>query len=177
MYGQSGSSPKVCLFDPEVPKAGSAPGPPGPWHPPTLADRVSVMATMYSHAASCASGDNTLPATLVAVREVVSPAAAAATLAGPAPEVPADDRFVFVLSDANLGRYGTDPKELASALTSDPRVHGYVLFIAEPSAADWLAKELPLGRGVVCMETSQLPMRFRELFAQAAAKNATAADL
>jgi len=39
------------------------------------------------------------------------------------------------------------------------------------------SKELPLGRGVVCMETSQLPMRFRELFAQAAAKNATAADL
>jgi hypothetical protein len=115
----------------------------------------------------------------LAVREVVTPAAAPAgtPLGGPPLEVPADDRFVFVLSDANLGRYGTDPKELAAALTVDPRVHGYILFIGEPSAADWLAKELPLGRGVVCMETAALPMRFRELFAQAAAKNASSGDL
>jgi hypothetical protein len=126
------------------------------------------------------SGDNTLPATLLAVREVVCPAGraadAAAALGGGlgAAEVPADDRLVFVMSDANLGRYGTDPKELARALTGDPRVHGYCLFLAEPSAADWLAKEMPLGRGVVCMDTAALPGCLKDMFARAAATAAQA---
>ncbi len=62
---------------------------------------------------SCSTGDNTLPATALAVKEVVSPRGLAGSwsaLPGMAPVAPADDYFVFVFSDANLGRYGTDPK-------------------------------------------------------------------
>ena len=83
--------------------------------------------------------------------------------------------FCHLFSDANLGRYGTDPKELASVLTGDARVHGYAMFLAEPSAAEWLAKELPLGRGLVCLETRQLPNSFKDMFAQAASANAAVA--
>jgi hypothetical protein len=81
---------------------------------------------------------------------------------------------VSCVSDANLGRYGVDPKELAAALTADARVHGYLMFLAEPSAAEWLSKELPLGRGVVCMDTNKLPAAFKDMFTQAAAANARA---
>ena len=81
-----------------------------------------------------------------------------------------------ITSDANLGRYGTDPKELAAALTRDARVHGFAMFVAEPSAAEWLARELPLGRGVVCLETRQLPVSFKDMFANAASANAVASS-
>lgn len=40
---------------------------------PTAPERALVVQYMYSHSLSCASGDNTLPATLAAVKEVVSP--------------------------------------------------------------------------------------------------------
>ena len=52
---------------------------------------------------------------------------------------PADDHLVFLLSDANLGRYGITPQAISGALQSDPSVTGHAIFVAEPSAADWLA--------------------------------------
>ena len=143
MYGQSGSSASVRLWDPEVaPKDGTAAGKskpyvplaqlrlslsssssstaslpsslpqpaveaastaPGVFRTPSLAERVAVVEAMYQHAASCASGDNTLPATVLAVQEVVSPRSVRGQwsgIVGKDPEVPADDYFVFVL------RYG-----------------------------------------------------------------------
>jgi hypothetical protein len=41
----------------------------------------------------------------------------------------ADEYFVVVLSDANLGQYGITPEALARALTADPRVRASLLFI------------------------------------------------
>lgn len=181
LYGQSGSSACVLLWDPEVavaapaaPDAPAAAG--GVFRPPAPVECAAVIAAMYSHAQSCASGDNTVPATLAAVREVVTPSHAQggwAVLPGQRAQAPADDYFVFVVSDANLGRYGTDPKELAHALTADPRVHGYVVFLAEPSASEWLCKELPLGRGLSCMDTEKLPNLFKDMFATAAASSSS----
>lgn len=60
-------------------------------------------------------------------------------------------------------------QELAAALTSDPRVHGYIMFIAEASAAEWMCRELPLGRGSVCLDTDKLPNAFKDMFSTAAA--------
>jgi hypothetical protein len=44
--------------------------------------------------------------------------------------VPADDYFVFLISDANLAAYGVSSAMVADALLSDPRVRSYVVFIA-----------------------------------------------
>jgi hypothetical protein len=44
--------------------------------------------------------------------------------------VPADDYFVFLISDANLAAYGVSSAMVADALLSDPRVRSYVIFIA-----------------------------------------------
>lgn len=43
----------------------------------------------------------------------------------------ADERLVFVISDANVGRYDITPESLGSILTRDPRVSAYIVFIAE----------------------------------------------
>merc|ERR1711975_186525 len=50
--------------------------------------RLEVVRNMYAHAGGCMSGDSTLAATLRAIREVS--------------REDADDRLVFVVSDANL---------------------------------------------------------------------------
>ena len=57
----------------------------------------------------------------------------------------ADDYFLFLLSDANLGRYDVSPQEMGKVLRSEERVNAYAIFIAEPLAADWLKSELPFG--------------------------------
>jgi hypothetical protein len=44
-------------------------------------------------------------------------------------EQPADDYFVFMLSDAMLEQYNVSPQNLADALLSDPRVNSYCIFI------------------------------------------------
>jgi len=92
--------------------------------------RARVIEQMYIHARSAGSGDRSLQASIAATKLVA--------------EEIADDHLVFLLSDANLGRYNISPSSLASALQSDPSVTGHAIFIAEPSAADWLAAECHL---------------------------------
>lgn len=56
-----------------------------------LAHSAAVTCTgRYAHSRSCPSGDNSLEAAKLAVKEVVAEEG--------------DDYFVFLLSDANLGR-------------------------------------------------------------------------
>ena len=43
---------------------------------------------------------------------------------------PADEYFVFILSDADIKRYEVTPEALGRVLTMNPRVHAYALFIA-----------------------------------------------
>lgn len=58
--------------------------------PPTnRAERLAVITTMIDHASSCASGDNTLAASVRAVKHVF--------------QQEADDYFVFVISDGKCG--------------------------------------------------------------------------
>ena len=75
---------------------------------------MSVQA-LHAHSQFCLSGDNTLEATKHAVETIV--------------KQQADERFVVVLSDANLERYGIPPRKLAEILTMNDDVNAYVIFI------------------------------------------------
>lgn len=44
--------------------------------------------------------------------------------------IDADDRFLFVISDANLRRYGISPRTLGNVLISKDSVHASAIFIA-----------------------------------------------
>ena len=141
MVGHSGSGPRT-----ELVRFGE---------PPRTPREVEALArTMRQHASGCASGDSTLETAALAVAEVL--------------KADADDYFVFVLSDANLGRYDVQPDELGARLRGDERVNGYAIFIAEPGAAMWMKKELPFGHGFVCLEVDKLPATFKDIFAHAA---------
>merc|ERR1711934_355287 len=97
------------------------------------------------------SGDCTLEAAYLSTKSVA--------------EVEADDYFVFLVSDANLRRYGIQPPELAKALTQDPKVHAHAFFIASlGDEALLLAKEMPLGIAHVCLDPARLPATFKQIF-------------
>ena len=122
--------------------------------PPTnRGERLAVVQTMVDHAARCRSGDNTLAAGARAVKHVRSEEA--------------DDFFVFLISDANLEGYGVSPETLAHALTSDPKVNAFVLFIAEPQVAAEIQKRMPSGRAHVVLENEGMPLLFKDIFTRA----------
>ena len=74
--------------------------------PPVNAkERLQVLLRMQAHSEYCSSGDKTVKALQCAVREVV--------------REPADDYFVFLVSDANLRRYNVNPDALARLMTYD----------------------------------------------------------
>lgn len=70
---------------------------------------------MHAHSQFCMSGDHTLEATADAVTALA--------------KEDCDEAIVVMLSDANLSRYAIPAKKLASALTSDPKVDAYAIFI------------------------------------------------
>lgn len=78
--------------------------------PTTIQDKIAVIEKMYWHASNCGSGDTTLAAAYHAMLEVV--------------KEPADDYFVFLLSDANFDRYSIGPESLAGILLDDPNYGG-----------------------------------------------------
>jgi hypothetical protein len=69
--------------------------------PTTLKEEFQVMERMVAHSQFCSSGDNTLEGTEVAIKDVASREG--------------DEHFVFVVSDANLARYGINPKQFAKS--------------------------------------------------------------
>ena len=73
------------------------------------------MKQMHAHAQYCWSGDHTLEGTDLAIKRITAEEA--------------DDYFVVVLSDANLERYGIPAEAFGKALTSDPRVNAFAIFI------------------------------------------------
>ena len=70
---------------------------------------------MKTHSQMCNSGDSTLDVMANSV-EVVG-------------KEDADEHFVILLSDAEFSRYGIDPTEFADAMTSDPKVNAFIIFI------------------------------------------------
>ena len=65
----------------------------------------------------CSSGDYTIEALAAAVREMKAEADVF------------DERFVVLLSDANLDRYGIRPAEMRRALLLDESVNAFVILI------------------------------------------------
>ena len=80
-------------------------------------ERLDVMRIMHLHSQFCSSGDNTLEATDEAIK----------TLTKQVDEY--DESYVIMLSDANLERYGIQPKELTRILNSENDVKAFAIFI------------------------------------------------
>ena len=116
-------------------------------------ERLAVVQGMVQHAAECSSGDNTLAAGSRAVRDIRSEEA--------------DDYFVFLISDANLEGYGVSAENLALALTSDPVVNAYAVFIAEPEVAKEMTERMPSGRAHLVLENDGMPMLLKDIFSRA----------
>jgi hypothetical protein len=113
-------------------------------------ERLQLLLKMKAHTQYCQSGDNTLNATKAAVAEVLTH--------------DADERFVFVLSDANLARYGIEPTALSAALCSSAQVESHALFISSlQNEAEQIKRALPAGRGHICLEASSVPRTFKEV--------------
>ncbi|XP_059052100.1 von Willebrand factor A domain-containing protein 8 [Achroia grisella] len=122
--------------------------------------RLQIIRTMHAHSQFCWTGDNTLPATKHAI----------STLANE----DADEAIVLVLSDANLRRYGIQPQELGTILTSDSRVHAHVIFIGSlGNEAATMLRDLPAGRGHVCMDVASLPHIMQQIFASSLLQDST----
>ncbi|RLN94302.1 hypothetical protein BBJ28_00003843 [Nothophytophthora sp. Chile5] len=116
--------------------------------------RLQVLQKMVAHTQYCRSGDHTVEAVERGVRRV-------AALEG-------DGRFVFVVSDANLERYGIRPRHLGRKLLAEPGVQAHALFIASfADEAERIRRDLPVGRGHVCLDTAELPRMFKQIFTAA----------
>ncbi|XP_052461499.1 von Willebrand factor A domain-containing protein 8 [Carassius gibelio] len=114
-------------------------------------ERLKVLKTMHAHSQFCMSGDYTLEGTEHAVKELA--------------REEADEHFVIVLSDANLERYGISPDRFARALTSNPQVNAFAIFIGSlGDQADRLQRTLPAGRSFVAMDTKQIPQILQQIF-------------
>ncbi|KAG0722072.1 von Willebrand factor A domain-containing protein 8 [Chionoecetes opilio] len=144
IYGHSGEECAVPLVESD-----SVPG--------NNKERLDVLKTMQAHAQFCLSGDHTLEAAMSAVKQVASEEA--------------DERFVILLSDANLERYGIRPSELAKALTAESSVNTYAIFIGSlGDQADRLTKALPAGHSFVCLDLKKIPQILQQIFTSAMIK-------
>ena len=77
----------------------------------------------------------------------------------------ADERYVFVISDADLARYGLAPQEWSRILMAQPSVGAYAVLIASNEAeADAIQAGLAPGRGHVCTDTEMLAATFERIF-------------
>ena len=120
-------------------------------------ERLDVLKTMQAHSQFCLSGDHTLEAAMSAVKQVAAEEA--------------DERFVILLSDANLERYGIRPSELAKALTAESSVNTYAIFIGSlGDQADRLTKSLPAGHSFVCLDLKKIPQILQQIFTSAMLK-------
>lgn len=140
LVGHSGDGPCTPLVEYGAP-------------PPDAKARLQVLQRMAAHTQYCQSGDTTLEAARAAVAEVAAH--------------DADERFVFVLSDANLARYGIEPAELRDALLSSPAsasVEAHALFLSSVrDEAEQIRRALPAGRGHICLQPRDVPRTFKEI--------------
>eukprot|EP01088_Endostelium_zonatum_P016504 TRINITY_DN4486_c0_g1_i1.p1 TRINITY_DN4486_c0_g1~~TRINITY_DN4486_c0_g1_i1.p1 ORF type:complete len:294 (-),score=63.46 TRINITY_DN4486_c0_g1_i1:29-910(-) len=135
--GHSGDGPDTVLIEFGKP-------------PRTVGEKLKVVSSMRRLAEYSSSGDYTLESIGKGIEAVK--------------REEGTRYFVFVLSDANLGRYGIEVSEIRNAMNGgvngseakDVEVH--VLFIASRGGeAEQLKEGLPPGRGHVCLEVEQLP--------------------
>lgn len=138
IVGHSGDSPEIPLVD-----YGKS--------PQNRKERLKILKKMIAHSEYCGNGDSTVEAIQMAVQEVV--------------KEPADEYFVFALSDANLRRYGIRPEQLTEAMLSNPQVNTFAIFLASfEDEAEKIQSNLPVGRSFVCLDPTILPSLFKQMF-------------
>lgn len=131
IWGHSGDADDIKLVDANSP-------------PQNEMERLKVVQEMLSTTQFTGSGDNTLPATRKAIQDIS--------------EEDADDYVVVVLSDANLRRYGINPKDFGKILSSDPKVTAVAIFIGTlENEANLLMSELPPGKSYIAMTGADIP--------------------
>lgn len=143
IVGHSGDSPCIQLVDWGV-------------APSNEMERLKVLLSMLAHSQYCSSGDFTLEALGNAIDHV--------SHLGGGGDI--DEGTVICLSDANLARYGIDPRQLGKIIEAGSQrgVKAYMIFIASfGQEADDIRKYLPVGRSYMCMETSDLPRVVRDI--------------
>ncbi|SCU65074.1 AAA domain (dynein-related subfamily)/von Willebrand factor type A domain containing protein, putative [Trypanosoma equiperdum] len=120
--------------------------------PPTnQKERAEVCQRMVAHAQYCWSGDNTVQAMRQSIELVTAEKGEA--------------YLVFVISDANLSRYGIEPGELGEIMESNQEVQMFCIFIATlGEQALNLREKLPSGHGFECMDTQALPHILKQIF-------------
>lgn len=120
-------------------------------------ERMIVLQEMIAHSQFCESGDFTLAAMGKAIADVSSHSQSSPN---------DEDCIVIGVSDANLARYGIKPRELGRVLEAGEENHvkAFCIFIASfGEEAEEIKRSLPMGRGHVCMQTSDLPKIVREI--------------
>lgn len=126
-------------------------------YPRNEAERFEIMKQMHNHATFCLSGDTTLPAINEAIKHVAS-------------QDNADDRFVIILSDANLAQYNILTHQISKALYSDDRVNAYIVFIGGlGDQSDGFVKGVG-EKAFRCESTSSLVRIFKKILAEAVEK-------
>ena len=82
--------------------------------------------------------------------------------------VEADEHFVFVVSDADLERYGITPDRWDKILTKDSRCHAYALLISQnESEGERILAGIAPGHAYVCEQTDALASTFMAIFKHA----------
>jgi len=124
-------------------------------HPPSSAkDKLALIEQIRTHAQYCQSGDATLEATRRAISDCMS--------------VEADEHFVFVVSDADLERYGITPSAWNTLLIAEPKCHSYAILISQnESEGERIIAGIAPGRAYVCEKTEELASTFMAIFKHA----------
>jgi len=130
-------------------------------------DRLQILQTMLAHSQYCTSGDFTLEATRKAIDDVSDKVGYTRSSGHDNDDADGGENgTVICLSDANLARYGIDPRQLGRIIESGRTkgVKAYVVFIATfGEEAEAITRALPPGSGYICMETNELPKAVREI--------------
>ncbi|CAE7221629.1 Vwa8 [Symbiodinium sp. CCMP2592] len=123
------------------------------WGRPPFSDRerLEICKSMEAHAQFCYPGDHTLEATARAIAELGRQSA--------------DERFLLVVSDADLQRYNIDIRRWNQILHQDPTIKAYVILISNNvDEAERIKSTLAPGRAHICAETASLAVTFKQIF-------------
>eukprot|EP00439_Symbiodinium_sp_Y106_P066358 s1106_g10.t2 len=119
--------------------------------PRTDRERLEICKSMEAHAQFCYPGDHTLEATARAIAELGRQSA--------------DERFLLVVSDADLQRYNIDIRRWNQILHQDPTIKAYVILISNNvDEAERIKSTLAPGRAHICAETASLAVTFKQIF-------------
>jgi hypothetical protein len=123
--------------------------------PPSGAtEKLRLIDGLRAHAQYCHPGDATLEGTERGIKDCLAEEA--------------DEHFVFVVSDADLERYGITPKAWDRILTGDRRCHAYAILLSQNEhEAERIVAGITPGRALVCDQTEQLASTVLQIFQHA----------